>query len=99
MDRRNNSIHIHKCDAWGCRNYRPICLTQIIYKIWSGLITRKRTKIMHILTSNNQYGYKEGISTTDAIIKVDQHIEQADGKAKVLMDLSKAFDTINRTLR
>ena len=54
---------------------------------------------MHIITRNNQYGRKEGISTTDAIIKVDQYIEQADNKAKVLlMGLSKAFDTINRTL-
>ena len=55
--------------------------------------------IAHILTRNNQYGYKEGISTTDAIIKVEQYIEQTDRKAKVLlMGLSKAFGAINRTL-
>ena len=92
-------VYKNKGDAGGCGNYRPICITQIVYKIWSGLITRKLTKIMHIITRNNQYGRKEGISTTDAIIKVDQYIEQADNKAKVLlMGLSKAFDTINRTL-
>ena len=38
--------------------------------------------MMHILTSNNQYGSKEGISTTDAIIKVEQYIGPADNKAK-----------------
>ena len=32
----------------------------------------KLAKIMHILASNNQYGYEEGISTTDAIIQVEQ---------------------------
>ena len=58
--------------------------------------TDKRT---HILTSNSQYIYKEGISTTDAIIKVEQYIEQADSKAKILlMGLPKAFGAINRTL-
>ena len=66
----------------GCGNYRPICLTQIIYKIWSGLIARKLTKIMHIITSNNQYEYNEGISTANAIIKVEQYIEQTDNKEK-----------------
>ena len=100
MGRWNNSIHIqNKGDAGECGNYRPICLTQIIYKIWSGLITRKLTKITHILTSNNQYGYKEGIPTTDAIIKVEQYIEQADNKGEILlMDLSEAFGTVNMTL-
>ena len=54
---------------------------------------------MNIITSNNQYGYKEGIPTTDAIIKVEQYIEQEDNNGKVLlMDLSKAFGAIDRTL-
>ena len=33
-------VYKNKGDAGECENYRPICLTQIIYKIWSGLITR-----------------------------------------------------------
>ena len=39
-------------------------------------------KIMPILTSNNQYGYKEGVSTIDAIIKVEQYFKQTGNKAK-----------------
>ena len=54
---------------------------------------------MRILTSNNQYGYKEGISTTDTIVKVEQYAEQADNKEKVLlMGLSKALGASDRTL-
>ena len=69
-----------------------------IYKIWHGLIARKLTKITHILTRNNQYGYKEGISTIDAIIKIEQYIEHDNRDAKILpMDFSEAFGTINRT--
>ena len=76
-----------------CGNYRPICLTQIIYKIWSGIITRKLTKITHILTRHNQFGYKEATSA------VGQYIENASRDAEILlMDLSKAFGAIDRTL-
>ena len=54
---------------------------------------------MHIITSNNQYGYKEGVSTADAIIKVEQYIQQTGNKAKILlMDLPKAFGAINRAI-
>ena len=49
-------IYKNKGGAGECGNYRPICLTHVIYKIWTGLIARKLTKIMHILTINNQYG-------------------------------------------
>ena len=80
-------------------NCRPILLAQIIYEIWSGLITRKFTKITHILTRNNQSGYKPGISTTDAIVRIEQYIEQANRDGKILMvPLSKPFGAIYRTL-
>ena len=79
--------------------YRPICLTQIIYKIRPGIITRKLTKTIHILARNNQFGYKGGISAIDAIIKVEQCVENSNHDAGILlMDLSKAFGAINRTL-
>ena len=59
---------------------------------------KKTNQDTHILTCNNQYGYKEGISTIDAIIKVAQYVEQADGNAELLLnDISEDFDTINRT--
>ena len=53
--------------------YMPIFPTQNIYKIWTGAIAGKLTKITHILTRNNQYGHKEGIYTIDAISKIDQY--------------------------
>ena len=54
---------------------------------------------MQIRTRNNQFGYKEGISTTDATIRIEQYIEHANRGDKILlMDLSNAFGAINRTL-
>lgn len=35
---------------------------------------------MHIIKSNNQYGYQEGVSTIGAIIKVGQYIKQTGNK-------------------
>jgi len=92
-------VHIYKKgDAHECKNYRPICLTQIIYKIWSKLITGKLIQIIHLLTDQTQYGYKPGLSTLDTILKIEQYIQNGTkGEQILLMDLSKAFDTINRT--
>ena len=54
---------------------------------------------MHIITRVNQFVYKEGISTIDAIIKIDQYIEQANQGTKILlMGRPMAFDALNRTM-
>ena len=64
-------IHIYKQkeNIRECQNYRPICLTQIAYKIWPIVITRALAKETHLLTGNNQFGYKQGKSTIDEIQK------------------------------
>ena len=91
-------IYTNKGDAHECENYRPICLAQIIYKIWPKLITRKLIRILHLLTGTTKYGYKQGLSTLDAILKIEQYIQEGTKGDQIrLMDLSKAFDTINRT--
>ena len=47
----------------------------------------------------NQFGYKEGVSTIDAIIKIEPYVEHSDRDAEILpMCRPKAFDTLNRTL-
>jgi len=54
---------------------------------------------MHIVTGNSQFGYKEKLSTSDAIRKIEAHINNATQDTHILlMDLSKAFDTVNRPL-
>ena len=92
-------IYKNKGGPGDCENYMPICLTQIIYEIWEGLITRTLIKIAHILSRNIQFGYKEGISTIGAIIKIGQYIERANRDADILMmGRPKAFGAINKTL-
>ena len=67
-------IYKNKGDIKGRTNYRPICLTQLIHKIWPNLITRILSMIMHLLTNHNHYGYRQGLSTIDGIIKLEQYI-------------------------
>ena len=60
---------------------------------------KKLAQILRIVTSNNQYGYIENVSTIDAIVKIEQYIEQnSTAKNILLMDLSKAFGAVNRTI-
>lgn len=94
-------VHIYKNKGGGkeCDNYRPISLLQIAYKIWPSLIAQRLAKILRILTSNNQYGYKNNVSTIDAIVKIEQYIGQnKDTQNILLMDLAKAFDAVSRKI-
>ena len=54
---------------------------------------------MHIATSNTQYGYKSNLSAIDAIGVTESYMgKPTDATNLLLMDLSRAFDTINRTI-
>ena len=46
-------IYKQKGDKQDCSSYRPICLTQVVYKIWSQLLTNKLAKILHIITGKH----------------------------------------------
>ena len=55
--------------------------------------------MIHLLTGINQYGYKQGLSTLDDIQKLEECIQGSKHGAQILlMGMSKAFDTINRTI-
>ena len=62
-------IYKNKGDPKEFPTYRPICLTQIIYKIRSQLLAKKLMKIPHVITNNMRYGYKTNLSTIDAVKK------------------------------
>ena len=92
-------IYKNKGAPCGFGNYIPIFLTRTIYKILPMVITRKLTNIAQILKRNNQFGYKEGTSTIDAIITIEHYVEHAKYEAEILpMGAHRAFDTINRTI-
>lgn len=93
---------IHKSgDRGSVNNYRPISvlpaiskvLEKILYKNLNNFITKYR------LISQNQFGFRRGLSTEDAVSALLNYVvEKVDKKFKCLglfLDLSKAFDTVS----
>ena len=85
-------------------NYRPISLLSIINKIFEKAIY---TRVYTFLEKNNlintsQFGFRQGHSTAMAISEFYERvlISQDQGKATVavLLDLAKAFDSVNRSI-
>ncbi|XP_045460518.1 uncharacterized protein LOC123670959 [Harmonia axyridis] len=82
------------------QNYRPITLVSNLGKILEKLIkVRMETFInKHKIISDNQFGFRKGMSTENAIKKVTdiiyKNIDRKIPTLAVVVDLAKAFDTV-----
>ena len=91
-----------KSDSTTTKNYRPISVLPSVSKVFERLMQKQ------ILTYIEQYlspflcGYRKGYSTQTALIalleKWKYTLDNKNFSGAVLMDLSKAFDTINHEL-
>lgn len=89
----------------GCKsspsNYRPISLLSTLSKVLEKLVKRRVMRYLekNELLNHNQYGFREGRSTEDAVLKLTTLISSyLDGGNKclgVFLDLQKAFDTVS----
>lgn len=85
-------------------NYRPISLITNFSKIFEKLLKTRLVSFLqkNKLLSENQYGFKENMSTQDAIVAVTNNISSALDKGTsclcTFLDLSKAFDTVSHPL-
>lgn len=82
-------------------NYRPISLLSTLSKVLEKLVKKR---VMRYLESNNllnknQYGFREGKSTEDAVLTLTSLITSyMDKRYKcvgIFLDLQKAFDTVS----
>lgn len=85
-------------------NYRPISLISNLAKLFEKLL---KSRLSHYLQENNiiadkQYGFKENVSTRDAIAYLTEYIYNKLDKntptAVAFLDLAKAFDTVNHEI-
>ncbi|GFY10144.1 putative RNA-directed DNA polymerase from transposon BS [Trichonephila clavipes] len=82
-------------------SFRPIALTSIACKIMEKMILRRLTFYLHShnLLPAEQYGFREGLCTTDQLLYFCQRIRDAHNRkltnqtVAVFLDLSKAFLT------
>ena len=98
-------VPLHKSgDRKSLNNYRPISLLPALSKILEKCI---KTRLMNYLEkysllNKNQFGFRNNMSTDDALMNVTSRIitELDSGKkcVGVFLDIKKAFDTVNHAI-
>ena len=93
-------IYKNKGDAQCCGNYRGIKLMSHTMKVWERIIEARVRDRVEI--SKQQYGYKPGKETTDAMFALRMLMEKyREGQRElhcVFVDLEKAYDTTGRAV-
>ena len=92
-------ILIHKKgDIADLKNYRPISLLSVIYKLFTKLLTNRISGQLDFNQPREQAGFRSGFSTTDHIHAINQLVEKSNEYNKPLcmafIDFEKAFDSV-----
>ena len=91
-----------KGDATCVKNYRPISVLPVVSKMFERIMQKQMFPYVEKYLSPFLCGYRRGYSTQNALLELIEkwkNIMDNHGYAgAVLMDLSKAFDTINHDL-
>ncbi len=80
------------------KDYRPISLTPILYRALGLVITRQLIKEIEDQLPTEQFGYKSKRTATMQIACLIQDLTTNTNKTAVLLDISKAYDQVPRSL-
>ena len=93
---------LKKEDASLLKNYRPVSVIPVVSKIYDRIMQKQILEYIDKHLSSHLCGYRKGYSTHTALIsmleKWQLSIDNKSFAGGVLMDLSKAFDTVNHQL-
>ena len=94
-----SSIHSRKKrDIKDLKNYRPISLLSILYKLFTKVLTNCVTNILDFKQPREHAGFKSSFSTTDHLHVINQIIQKHEEYRQSLcldfIDYEKAFDSI-----
>ena len=91
-----------KDDPNKSKNYRPVSVLPVVSKVFEKIMHDQISQYINSFLTPYLYGYRKGFSTQQALLSLIEKWEIVlDSKGyggAVLMDLSKAFDTINHDL-
>lgn len=98
-------VPIHKKQSQKLvKNYRPISTLHTLSKIFEKLMKYRVVDYLNKedIIFSKQYGFRENFSTSDAIVELTDRVVNAldagSHTIAVFLDLSKAFDTVNRDI-
>ena len=87
-----------KGNKYKLKNYRPISLLSVLYKLFTRIITQRLTNKLDTYQPREQAGFRRGYSTMDHLQTVKILIEKANEYNITLwmamIDYEKAFDSI-----
>ena len=86
----------HYCKALSCDDFRGIAISPIISKVFEYCFLDRFQSLLS--SSNKQFGFKKGISCSNAIYTVRNITDRYIARGIVnlcTIDLSKAFDKVN----
>ena len=90
----------NKGDSADCNNYTGISLLSVAGKVLSRIMVNRLIPVLEKLLPDSQCGFRPGRGTVDLIFTLRQlqekAIEQNTALHVVFIDLTKAFDTIDR---
>ncbi|MCJ3464047.1 reverse transcriptase family protein, partial [Klebsiella pneumoniae] len=95
-----NIILIHKKgDTKDLKNYRPISLLSVVYKVFTKVITNRICATLDFSQPKEQAGFRKGYSTVDHIHTINQVIEKCAEYNQPLyiafIDYEKEFDSVD----
>jgi hypothetical protein len=103
--KKSHIIPLHKGgDKTVMTNYRPISLINNFAKIVEKIVKERLVGYLekYHLLSNNQFGFRQGMGTEDALYRLtDMIYSSLDTNKKcitVFLDLAKAFDTVSHPI-
>ena len=83
------------------KNWRPICLLSVLYKIFSGVISNRLKKVVDRITSVFQKSYSSNKNISEAIIntlnRISTALELNQELAIINLDFIKAFDNLQHS--
>ena len=100
-DVQNGDISVlhKKGDHGECRNYRPITLLNVDYKIYAKVIAFRMRKALDYFVSPNQLGFVPGRNISEASHLsqlVQGYLDETDGEGLLIaLDWEKAFDRVS----
>ena len=87
-----------------CSNYRPISVLPVFSKVLEAAVLARLVSFLdaHQILSPQQYGFRRGRSTTDAVQALLDFVweaaEEGEDVHATMCDLSKAFDTLKHDI-